>query len=89
MCSPSPSDHTSWAACSRSHSHWYDTGMNLPGRAIEPCCQEPMLESCCCHEHYGSYAVWLQVCNVRNAVISRLLPISNFMEHTLYDCGHL
>lgn len=29
------------------------------------------------------------VCNVRNAVISRLLPISNFMEHTLYDCGHL
>lgn len=37
----------------------------------------------------GRMLYGLQVCNVRNAVISRLLPISNFMEHTLYDCGHL
>ncbi|KAK9809571.1 hypothetical protein WJX73_002978 [Symbiochloris irregularis] len=29
------------------------------------------------------------VCAVRNAFISKALPISNFMGHTMYDCGPL
>ena len=35
-------------------------------------------------------AVWgMQVCKVRDAVISRLLPVGNFLDHTLFDCGSL
>ena len=31
----------------------------------------------------------VQVCRARDAVISRLLPIGHFLDHTLYDCGSL
>ena len=42
----------------------------------------------CFHAADGSLRV-VQVCRARDTVISRLLPVKSFLDHTLYDCGSL